>query len=139
MTSRTHVFPIRAMVNEAAQATDAKLLEIPVGRIRKSGEIGGYGDSAATVFKYYDDMYDELNKISSELNLPTGSVMKIEDFTETLRVKDPVTGRNMDKDFDLDTIKLDLDAVREALADGKQISAFKRGGQVNIDSLLNNL
>ena len=139
MTSRTHVFPIRAMVNEAAQATDAKLLEIPVGKLRKSGEIGGSGNSAATIFKYYEDMFDELNKISSELELPTGSVFKIEDFTETLRVKDPVGGLNMDKDFDLDTIKIDLDAVREALADGKQISAFKRGGPANIDSLLNNL
>jgi len=139
MTSRTHVFPIRAMVNEAAQATDAKLLEIPVGRLRKEGEIGGSGDSAATIFKYYEDMFDELNKISSELELPTGSVFKIEDFAETLRVKDPVSGLNVDKDFDLDTIKIDLDAVREALADGKQISAFKRGGPANIDSLLNNL
>ena len=139
MTSRTHVYPIRAMVNEAAQATDAKLLEIPVGRLRKSGEIAGSGDSAATIFKYYEDMYDELNKISSELELPTGSVFKIEDFTETLRVKDPAGNLNIDKDFDLDTIKIDLDAVREALADGKQISAFKRGGPANIDSLLNNL
>ena len=139
MTSRTHVFPIRAMVNEAAQGTNAKLLEIPVGRLRKSGEIAGSGDSAATIFKYYEDMYDELNKISSELELPTGSVFKIEDFTETLRVKDPAGNLNIDKDFDLDTIKIDLDAVREALADGKQISAFKRGGLANINSLLNNL
>ena len=80
-------------------------------------------------------MYDELNKISTELNLPTGSVMKIEDFTETLRVKNPVTGLKMDKDFDLATIKLDLDAIRDALAEGKQISAFIRGGAANSEDI----
>ena len=135
-TSQTHKLPIRSIVNETAQNTDAKFLEIPLDRIYKAGEIMGSDSGKAGVFDYYEDIYKELGKISKELDLNADSVFKIKGDKETLSLYDNELDVFEEVDFDLDNMRINLDDVRAALAEGKTIDAFKNGGLANsVDSI----
>ena len=56
-TSQTHKLPIRSIINETAQNTDKKVLEIPLDRIYRSREIQGGDAGKLGVFNYYDDIF----------------------------------------------------------------------------------
>ena len=138
-TSQTHKLPIRSIINETAQNTDKKVLEIPLDRIYSSGEIQGGDAGKLGVFNYYDDIFKEMMKISKELDLPFGSVYKTDGDKETLSIFNPKINDYENVEVDLDNMQINLDAVREALAKGKTIDAFKDGGPARIQSLLDNL
>ena len=138
-TSQTHKLPIRSIINETAQNTDKKVLEIPLDRIYRSREIQGSDAGKLGVFNYYDDIFKEMMKISKELDLPPGSVYKTDGDKETLSIFNPKIDDYENVEVDLDNMQINLDAVREALAKGKTIDAFKDGGPVRIQSLLDNL
>ena len=114
LSTKGHVFPTRSLVNEAAQITDAKFFKVDPMEIRKREGLPRTGYLEG----FYNDIGKELEKISRELDLPTGSVIKA--GTETI---------------------LNLDNVRKALREGKSISAFKEGGFASrsIADALNNL
>ena len=134
-TSQTHKLPIRSIINETAQNTDKKVLEIPLDRIYSSGEIGGDDAGKIGVFDYYDDIYKEMMKISKELELPVGSVYKTEGNKETLSIFNPKIDDFENLEVNLDNMQINLDAVREALAQGKTIDAFKDGGLASIEDI----
>ena len=138
-TSQTHKLPIRSIINETAQNTDRKVLEIPLDRIYASDEIGGGAAGKLGVFDYYDDIYKEMMKISKELDLPAGSVYKTEGDVETLSILNPKNNAYENVEVNLDNMQINLDAVREALAKGKTIDAFKYGGLAELQKRIDNL
>ena len=139
-TSQTHKLPIRSIINETAQNTDREFLEIPLDRLFRSGEIGGDNDAAKLgVRDFYEDTYGEMQKIAKELDLPFGSVYKVEGDNETFEIFNKKTNKYDEVEVNLDNMRINLDAVRDALDTGKTIDAFKEGGPVSIQSLLNNL
>ena len=80
-----------------------------------------------------------VKKIAKELDLPFGSVYKVEGDNETFEIFNKKTNKYDEVEVNLDNMRINLDAVRDALDTGKTIDAFKEGGPVSIQSLLNNL
>ena len=113
-STKSYILPTRSLVNEAAQTSEAKRFTVDPMEIsrRESMPRTGYLQG------YYNNIGKELEKITRELGLPAGSTYKV--GTEYV---------------------LDLEAVREALKEGKRISAFKDGGFASrsIAGALNNL
>ena len=113
-STKSYILPTRSLVNEAAQTSEAKRFTVdPMEIARREGmPRTGYLQG------YYNNIGKELEKITRELDLPAGSTYKV--GSEYV---------------------LDLEAVREALKEGKRISAFKDGGFASrsIASALNNL
>ncbi len=139
-TSQTHKLPIRSIINETAQNTDREFLEVPLDRLFRSNEIGGDNDAAKLgVRDFYEDTYGEMQKIAKELDLPFGSVYKVEGDVQAFEIFNKKTNKYDVVEVDLDNMRINLDAVRDALNKGKTIDAFKKGGPVSIQSLLNNL
>ena len=113
-STKSYILPTRSLVNEAVQTSEAKRFTVdPMEIARREGmPRTGYLQG------YYNNVGKELEKITKELGLPTGSTYKV--GSEYV---------------------LDLEAVRKALEEGKRISAFKDGGFASrsIASALNNL
>ena len=78
-------------------------------------------------------------KISKELDLPAGSVYKTEGDVETLSILNPKNNAYENVEVNLDNMQINLDAVREALAKGKTIDAFKYGGLAELQKRIDNL
>ena len=155
-------FVVRDKVNRQAQTTNDDVFVIPLDKIRSSGEIGGSegSDSIRNIIKSYQNKGKELEKIAKELGLPPGSVReidtgKVEPFSrfnpdydpdvyklDEHYLKGPIRLENMKQLLQpakLNRYEIDLEPVREALAEGKSIFNMKEGGPVSIQSLLNNL
>ena len=155
-------FVIRDKVNRVAQTTDSDVLTIPLNQIRLSGEIGGErgAPSIRNIVRGYIEQGKELKKIAKELGLPEGSVREVKTgVEEPFRVKNPdydPDAYNILEDYadgplrkenmpsflqpvELNRFEIDLDPVREALAEGKKIYNMKEGGPVGLQSIIDNL
>ena len=149
-------FVVRDKVNRQAQTTNDDVFVIPLDEIRSSGEIGGSSgsDSIRNIIKSYQNQGKELKKIAQELGLPPGSVReidtnKIEPFRRLNPDFDPVVGplgdlegplplsqiKKLIQPAKLNRYEIDLDPVREALAEGKSIFNMKEGGPANLEDI----
>ena len=116
-STKSYVLPVRNLINESLQNPNIKSLVFEgIEPLRREG-----GEGSKILEKYYKNAQDEAIKVVNEI--AEDSDMFVVKQTD-------------------DDIIIDLDTIRQYLkntGEEVKISAFKSGGSVNIQSLLDNL
>ena len=116
-STKSYVLPVRNLMNESLQNPNIKSLVFEgIEPLRREG-----GEGSKMLEKYYQNVQDEAIKVVNEI--AEDSDMFVVKQTD-------------------DDIIIDLDTIRQYLkntGEEVKISAFKSGGSVNIQSLLDNL
>ena len=116
-STKSYVLPVRNIMNESLQNPNIKSLVFEgIEPLRREG-----GEGSKMLEKYYQNVQDEAIKVVNEI--AEDSDMFVVKQTD-------------------DDIIIDLDTIRQYLkntGEEVKISAFKSGGSVNIQSLLDNL
>ena len=125
--SQVEVFPIRYMLNEAAQITPAKKFIVDIEEMSKTDMFG----TAGNVRNRYKKVLNEANKVGNELGI--GDIVT-EDPGNAVLKKARASGDIGPNVFG-GKYYIDLEKIRQELAKGKSINAFKKGGFVTNDNI----